>query len=188
MTQEDKGNCNKIVLARFDSREEAVAYEIEMHNKFDVVKNPLFYNKAKQTSTGFDTTGRVMSEEERAYRGERQKERFKEQGSPHKGRKLSPEHRLKLIKSLIGRTHSEATKKLMSEKAKGATNKAFVPWWYEVGGVRTEMYNTTPQEFADSLGVPLHRVKDRFRKGYEGKPLTKGPLKGYTFGRIRNEE
>ncbi len=68
MAKEDKQNCNKIILARFNSRQEAVAYEIELHTLLDVVINPLFWNKAKQTSTGFDTTGRVMSEEERAKR------------------------------------------------------------------------------------------------------------------------
>ena len=65
MTKENKENCDKLVLKEFATREEAIAYEIELHNQFDVSNNPKFWNVAKQTSTGFDTTGRVMSEEER---------------------------------------------------------------------------------------------------------------------------
>ena len=84
MTKEDKQNCNKIILARFNSRQEAVAYEIELHTLLDVVINPLFWNKAKQTSTGFDTTGRSMSLEEKTRRGEIQKERFKKVYIPQK--------------------------------------------------------------------------------------------------------
>jgi hypothetical protein len=39
------------------SSQEAIAYEILLHSKFDVAKNPKFYNRSKQTSTGWDTTG-----------------------------------------------------------------------------------------------------------------------------------
>jgi hypothetical protein len=44
---------NKIILKRFSNREEAVQYEIDMHNEFDVANNPLFFNRAKQTSVSF---------------------------------------------------------------------------------------------------------------------------------------
>jgi len=40
-----------------NTREECITFEIKLHNKFDVGVNELFYNKAKQTSTGFDTQG-----------------------------------------------------------------------------------------------------------------------------------
>lgn len=100
MTEEDKDECNKIVLKRFDSREDAVAYEVEMHEKFDVAKNPLFWNRAKQTSTGFDTSGRVQPEEERKARSKAL--------MGHKG-----------AKTWLGKKLPEATKKKMSEAAKG---------------------------------------------------------------------
>lgn len=184
MTEEDKANCNKIVLKRFDSREDAVAYEIEMHEKFDVANSPMFYNKAKQTSTGFDTTGRNMSKEEKLRRADIQKKRFKEQGHPLKGRKLSEEHKKKLSAAHKGRKHKGSTKDKMSEIASGVNNSAFRPWWYEVDGVRTEVYDETPKEFSKRIGVPFSCVKDRFRKQLEGMPRQKAPLKGYTFGRI----
>jgi hypothetical protein len=63
MTDEEKDNCIKIILKRFSSREEAITYEIQLHNDFDVAKNMLFWNRAKQTSAGFDTTGTKLSNE-----------------------------------------------------------------------------------------------------------------------------
>lgn len=47
----------KEILEKFESRELAVQNEIELHNKFDVDRNVEFYNKSKQTSTGFDQYG-----------------------------------------------------------------------------------------------------------------------------------
>jgi hypothetical protein len=185
MTQEDKDNCNKIVLKRFDSRKDAVAYEVEMHEKFDVANNAMFYNKAKQTTTGFDTTGRNMSEEERRRRGVIQKKRFKEQGHPSRGVNLTEDHKKKIGAAGKGKVRSESTKKKMSKKASGINNKAFCPWWYEVDGARTEVYDMTPKEFSEKMGVPFTCVKDRFREKFKGLPRQIEPLKGYVFGRIK---
>lgn len=43
-----------IVIKNFKTRIEALNYEIELHNRYNVNINPQYYNKAKQTSTGFD--------------------------------------------------------------------------------------------------------------------------------------
>lgn len=123
MTQEDKNNCNKIVLARFGSREEAVAYEIEMHEKFDVVKSPLFYNKAKQTSTGFDTTGRVMSEEEKEKRS---KALMGHKGAKTwSGKKLPEATRVKMSQATKGVPKSDQHKKALKESHKSRQYKAY---------------------------------------------------------------
>ena len=57
----------KIVLAEFETWEEALAAEVELHAYFEVDINPHFANKAKQTSSGFyfDPTGLEVSEETR---------------------------------------------------------------------------------------------------------------------------
>lgn len=44
------------VLNVFETREEALEHEIELHEKFDVAKNHEFYNLSKQTSKGFTTS------------------------------------------------------------------------------------------------------------------------------------
>lgn len=53
------------ILNIYDTRKKAIINEIYIHNIYDVGKNPNFYNKAKQTSTGFDTTGVKYSDERR---------------------------------------------------------------------------------------------------------------------------
>jgi hypothetical protein len=45
------------VVKIFKSRGDAILFEIFLHNKFNVGANPNFYNNAKQSSVGFDTTG-----------------------------------------------------------------------------------------------------------------------------------
>lgn len=52
-----KEECNKIILNTFSTSEEAIKHEIYLHDLFNVGINPYFYNKSKQTSTKFDTTG-----------------------------------------------------------------------------------------------------------------------------------
>jgi len=50
------------VLNQFKSKDEALSHEIELHKRYNVDKNPLYYNKARQTSTRFlkDTSGTVI--------------------------------------------------------------------------------------------------------------------------------
>jgi len=48
---------NYLVLREFNTRSEAIEHEIYLHKINDVAKNPKFFNKARQTSTGFDTSG-----------------------------------------------------------------------------------------------------------------------------------
>ena len=57
--KENPQNYKYKVIRLFDTREGAVSFEIRLHNKFDVGVNESFYNKAKQTSVGWDTTGMV---------------------------------------------------------------------------------------------------------------------------------
>jgi hypothetical protein len=51
--------CDKFILGRFNTREEAVADEIKRHEINDVAVSDLFWNKAKQTVTGFTPAGIV---------------------------------------------------------------------------------------------------------------------------------
>lgn len=53
----------KEILAIYSDRKDAIEHEINLHNHFDVAQNNEFWNKAKQTSIGFDTTGTRLSEE-----------------------------------------------------------------------------------------------------------------------------
>lgn len=53
------------VLEVFNNREDATAYEIELHNKYEVTTNTMSYNLSKQTSTGWSTLGYEMPKEAR---------------------------------------------------------------------------------------------------------------------------
>lgn len=55
--KENKWKYSYQVLKEFEKRKEAVSLEIELHQEHEVGKSDLFYNKCKQTATGFDNTG-----------------------------------------------------------------------------------------------------------------------------------
>lgn len=60
-TKDYLNNCVKTILKTFSSREQAVQYEICLHELYDVGRNPEFFNMAKQTATKFDQTGKIYS-------------------------------------------------------------------------------------------------------------------------------
>ena len=112
---EQKINKDKFkykVIKMFETREEAINLEIKLHNKFEVQKNKKFYNRSKQTTTKFDTSGVQLSNELKLKLS-----KF------NKGKTLSDEHKEKIKLTLIGRKHSEESKLKMSEALKGKT-----PW------------------------------------------------------------
>ena len=49
------------VIKEFSTRKEANEFEIFLHKKFDVKNHPKFINKANQTSSKFDTTGKSFN-------------------------------------------------------------------------------------------------------------------------------
>lgn len=106
MTKEDKDNCDKLVLKEFGTRKEAIAYEVELHNQFEVSTNERFWNKAKQTSTGFDTAGRVYSAEERATHSKRMQGH--KGAKTWSGKKLPLETCRKISESNKGKPKSKA--------------------------------------------------------------------------------
>lgn len=109
--KENKDIFKYKIIKIFETREEAVELEMFLHNKYDVGVNENFYNKVKQTSTGFDTTGKAVyinefGLSEFLYVNEAKKRGLKgfSAGYPShlKGKKLSSEHRLKLSESHKG--------------------------------------------------------------------------------------
>jgi hypothetical protein len=123
----------KIILETFDTRKEAMEAEIDLHNFYQVDKNPHFANRAKATSTGFYIC--MVGEDNPMTR-------MKGEKSPFYGKKLTEEHKQKLKEArknrlhteetkrkigrskigntnMLGKKHSEKSKKLMSESAKG---------------------------------------------------------------------
>ena len=119
--KENPQNYKYKVVKIFGARKEALAHEIFLHSKFEVGKNPKFYNGAKQTSTGFDRSGAKLSSETKILLSNK-----------HTGKILSEEHKNNIGKScsgelngMYGKQQSEQTKSKISRalKGKAAWNK-----------------------------------------------------------------
>ncbi len=137
--KENKSIFKYKILKILYTRTEAVCLEIKLHNKFDVAKNESFYNRAKQTSTGFDPTGTKLSDERKKQISELGKGRIFSESSKQKmrekatGRKhsiasinkmkelksnVSDETKAKISSSKKGQTHTEETKQKISNSLK----------------------------------------------------------------------
>jgi len=103
------GICHfqKRILSTFKNRKEAVAHEILLHDRYDVSHSVKFYNVVKQTSTGFDNSGR--------------KYKLKNPMTAEHKDKLSEaaKRRTGNNSSMYGKKHSEKTKqKIRDARAK----------------------------------------------------------------------
>jgi len=117
-----------VIVSIFNSREEASLFEIKLHERFDVARNPNFYNKSRQTSKAWDTSGTFHSlgtkdkmKTWHATRNPMSDEQKLKISKSNTGKKLSKEHinKLKEAKENI----SDETRKKLSESHKGQ-----VPW------------------------------------------------------------
>ena len=104
--------CDKFILGTFDSRKEALQDEINRHNINNVAKNPNFWNKAKQTSTGWNTAGTTISNELK-----------KRISIAHQGLKHSEETKLKMSEARNNYKHSEETKLKIGNANRGRKQK-----------------------------------------------------------------
>ena len=109
--KENKDIFKYKVVKQFESKIEAINLEIKLHNIFNVGINESFYNKSKQSSKGFDTTGKgvyinELSINELLDTSEAKKRGLKGAGfgkqSSNKGKKLTAEHKLILSISHMG--------------------------------------------------------------------------------------
>lgn len=95
------------VILETKSSDRALKYEIRLHNKFNVGVNPNFYNKAKQTATGFSTYGTKATEKTR-----------KKLSKALTGRTFSEEHKAKISKSNAARKVSQKVIDTISKASK----------------------------------------------------------------------
>lgn len=145
--EEGLSHFSKLVLAVFPTREKALEYEIFLHNRFNVDRNPLFYNKAKQNSTGFDfhpsgpdhpLYGKQRTEEVKEklrqknigqpspFKGKHHTEEAKEKDrQAHLGKKHSEEQNKKLAEARTGKIRSLATRQALSVANKGEKNPMY---------------------------------------------------------------
>lgn len=103
----------KEILAICDSSEQALHVEMFFHEMYDVARNPLFANRAKQTSTYFDSEGVPKTEEH--------KRKIQEALI---GKSKSEEHRKKLSATKKGKPASEACRLAQIAAVKGKPKSA----------------------------------------------------------------
>ena len=98
----------KEILAVCESSEQALQIEMFFHELYDVARNPMFANRAKQTSTGFSTEGVSPSLETR-----------KKQSIATKGRKKPKQHGEKISRALKGVAKTKEHREKLSEVKRG---------------------------------------------------------------------
>ena len=104
--KENPQNYHYKVIKNFNTREEATALEIKLHEKFNVKLHEKFYNRANQTSTGFDTTGVPQSD----IAKEKNRVAHTGKNSSCYGKYLTKEHKKKISESSKGKKKSEKHK------------------------------------------------------------------------------
>ena len=111
------------VLANFDNRQDALNLEVALHERYDVARNPRFYNMARQTSVRFTTS---LNEASRKKLSESLKHHY----ATHPETKLriseaskrmwaNPERMALHLAQVTGRKHTEESRRKMSEALKG---------------------------------------------------------------------
>ena len=120
---EGKENFTKKILQTFPTREEAMKHEIDLHELYDVARNPMFYNQAKSTSTGFDICGTQLSEETKRKMSESHKGKGCQPRTAMKGRKHTEASKRKISEAHKGKKMSDAAKRKISEYAKNRTEE-----------------------------------------------------------------
>lgn len=145
----------KEILAICESSEHALTVEIFFHEFYDVVKSPMFANRAKQTSVYFNTEGLPKTEQHRdkireALKGKPKSEDHckkvsaAKKGNPAseacrlaqiaavKGKPKSAAHRRKIALAVTGQTKSAEAKAKMAQKR--TENNLGRSWWVNLAG------------------------------------------------------
>lgn len=199
----------KIIIKVHPTRELALQHEIHLHNVNDVAVNPDYYNRAKQTSTGFDTTGTKLSDERKLHCSITLKGRvFTEEHKSNLskatlGKPKSAEHRKncsiaqkayanspEYVNPRAGATLSEETKNKLSTTIKarkvnaGINNNRFAPWFITKDDVTTLYYDVTKEEAAVKDGYHKAYYRDLATKSKGYIPIKRGALKGTIIGNI----
>ena len=142
------------IIRFFATSKDAVAFEIRLHNKFDVGINESFYNKSKQTSVGFcfsatkesnpmyGRTGKLNP-----MYGKTHSDATKQKISDALKGKLTGENnpmygKTGVLNPMYGKTHSNETKQKMSEKQTGRGNSQFGTMWITNGTTNLKIKKT----------------------------------------------
>lgn len=143
--KENPSNYKYKIVKVFETRLEAIAHEIFLHERFNVAINPSFYNRSKQKIAGFDRTGmspwmkgKTHSDETKLKIGQKSKGRLLGDKNPMYGKtqpeEIKKEHSLRMKGRYIGvnnpfygKEHSEETKMKMRKPKKNTDKMKGIP-------------------------------------------------------------
>jgi hypothetical protein len=134
-----KTTHKKRILKIHASRKEAIKHEIYLHYKYDVGKNSEFYNRAKQTSTKYDTSGIPNPHSEETRR---------KLSKALTGKKRTPEMnaaqsmRLKGVKQPPKTAFNRGKAIRENGSNKGIKNSSFRPWFISTDCITYIFYTT----------------------------------------------
>lgn len=179
-----KDTHKKRILNTFLTRKEAVQHEIFLHNKYDVGISEMFYNKAKQTSTGFDTAGTKLPPFSKEHRKNLSKSIKKftskpDYKNPLKGIPLSAETKEKLSKSI---------KKTRSKKLNSEASPKFKPWFIEdsITGKKQVFKTLTKEDYAKKHNVSIATLKAAISRSKGTFVIKNGAYKNKILGNLED--
>lgn len=197
-----RNNCIKRILKTFPTREEALVYEVYLHDRFNVDTNPRFFNKAKQTSSKFVLQGvtpphtktKEWSDKCKAYNASRVYTKKKHtQEAKDKIRATWIKKYAEGYVPTAKKKHSEESRKLMSEKRKlvsgfGAESHCFKPWFIQYPDDSIEyFYDKSKRDKSLEDGHPAYAYEQLCTRSKGVYRMTQGKFKGYIVGNIVND-
>lgn len=165
-----KTECVKVILKTFLTAKEALEHEIKLHNIFNVAVNSMFYNKAKQTSTKFDTTGTKVFHSDAMRRKLSSVKAGVVPNWSEEGKKVVLHN---LTNGRTAETRAKAAKALaLNGSNKGIKNSQFKPWYISTSTVTHLFYNISKSELSIQQGHYAKYYADLQKKFNKNKIVT----------------
>lgn len=175
---QEREKATKEILRIFSTRTEARNYEIQLIRQFDCINSTDYYNQVLKTH---DKHGSSLSEEHKKQISIRHNGVYKPYLKKYSGTNRTPAQ-------LAADERLRQTTKGILNPTKGhpdITNPAFTPWYYITpAGKYVEVLDKTKKSYATSFGVNATTFNMQFSPHKQHKVITKGKLKGYTFGNL----
>lgn len=173
-----KQTHKKRILQIFLSREEALLHEIYLHDKYNVGVNSEFYNRSKQTSTKYDTSGitKPHSDDTKV-----------KIGKANKGKIRTPEMveamriRMQGTKQPLSTIQKRVDTRIKNGKNRGIEASHFRPWYISTETVTYLFYNTTKSAQSVIDGHYSKYYADLMKK----QNKTKSTINTVQYGLIR---
>lgn len=184
--------CVKSILSTYGTRHEAVMEEVRLHTLYNVKANPNYYNQVNQTVVKFDQQGCTKNTHEHIARmsdklkgRSRLSHEYIEDSSLKQKNKQTNLHK-KYTDSIKGIPQGPRP----SSANFGTSNHKTKPWYYITPDFKYIEVHTSIPEFFRQGNYPKELSERNVKYSVSEnahKPLVRGKMKGYTFGRLESK-